>query len=118
VAPYLDLGLPVLIGSEPLIPAGLARGAVGSVSGMAAAFPDVVRDALDDPSTKNEARLQDLRAALEASGQFIPAAKHLLGIRGVPVGPGMRAPLRRLRADEQARLQTDAGVFLGAASPA
>ena len=118
VDPYLDLGLPVLIGSEPLIPAGLARGAIGSVSGMAAAFPDVVRAALDDPSAENETRLRDLRAALEASGQFIAAAKHALGIRGVTVGPAMRAPLRRLNADEQLQLEAAVSAFIGAASRA
>jgi dihydrodipicolinate synthase/N-acetylneuraminate lyase len=112
VAPYLDLGLPVLIGSEPLIPAGLARGAVGSVSGMAAAFPDVVRAALDDPSAANEQRLRNLRSALEASGQFVAAAKHVLSIRDVPVGPGMRAPLRQLRQDERERLEDDVAAFL------
>jgi dihydrodipicolinate synthase/N-acetylneuraminate lyase len=118
VAPYLDLGLPVLIGSEPLIPAGLARGAIGSVSGMAAAFPDVVRAALDEPSAQNQTRLRDLRAALEASGQFIAAAKHALGMRGVAVGPAMRAPLRRLNADEQTRFEAAASAFIGAAATA
>jgi len=95
VEPYLDLGLPVLIGNEPLIPAGLARGAIGSVSGMAAAFPDVVRAALDHPEDAAE-RLSAVRVAMEASGQFIAAAKHVIGRRGVPVDRGMRAPLRRL----------------------
>jgi len=105
VEPYLDLGLPVLIGSEPLIPAGLARGAIGSVSGMAAAFPDVVRGALDQPEGAAE-RLSAVRGAMEASGQFIAAAKHALGLRGVPVGPGMRAPLRALTTAEAAELET------------
>lgn len=105
VAPYLDLGLPVLIGSEPLIPAGMAAGAIGAVSGMAAAFPDVVRAALDDPTPATEIRLREVRAALEASGQFIAAAKWMLGRRGVSVGPGMRAPLRRLAPDEAATLE-------------
>jgi dihydrodipicolinate synthase/N-acetylneuraminate lyase len=118
VAPYLDLGLPVLIGSEPLIPAGLARGAVGSVSGMAAVFPDVVRAALDDPSAVNAERLRALRAGLEASGQFIAAAKHLLGVRGAPVGPGMRAPLRQLHQDERQRLEDDVAAFLGSPTAA
>jgi dihydrodipicolinate synthase/N-acetylneuraminate lyase len=112
VEPYLDLGLPVMIGNEPLIPAGLARGAVGSVSGMAAAFPDVVRASLDDPSAANEDRLRSLRGALEASGQFIAAAKQVLGVRGVPVGAGMRAPLRRLTTDERDRLEVDVAAFL------
>ena len=57
VEPYLELGLPVLIGNEPLIPAGLAGGAIGTVSGMAAAFPEVVRRALDDPSPEAGDRL-------------------------------------------------------------
>ena len=106
VEPYLDLGLPVLIGSEPLIPVGLAGGAIGSVSGMAAAFPDVVRQALDQPEGAAE-RLSSLRRAMEASGQFIAAAKHALGVRGVPVGPAMRAPLRAL-TDAEASALTDA----------
>jgi dihydrodipicolinate synthase/N-acetylneuraminate lyase len=105
VEPYLELGLPVLIGSEPLIPAGLARGAIGSVSGMAAAFPDVVREALDHPAD-GAADLAALRDAMDAHG-LIGAAKHLLGVRGVAVGPGMRPPLRRL-TDAEAQALTDA----------
>ena len=38
VEPYLELGLPVLIGNEPLLPAGIARGAIGTVSGMITTF--------------------------------------------------------------------------------
>ncbi|MDQ4036186.1 MAG: dihydrodipicolinate synthase family protein [Chloroflexota bacterium] len=105
VEPYLELGLPVLIGSEPLIAAGLAHGAIGTVSGMAAAFPDVVREALDAGDEAAMGRLRELRGALEASGQFIAAAKHLLGLRGIPVTPGMRAPLRRLSPDEAQHLE-------------
>lgn len=105
VAPYMDLGLPVLIGNEPLIPTGLRAGAIGSVSGMGAAFPEVVRAALDDPSADNEARLASVRAAMEASGQFIAAAKHVLALRGVLVGPDVRAPLRRLTPQEAEALE-------------
>ena len=112
VEPYLDLGLPVLIGNEPLIPAGVARGAVGTVSGMAAAFPDVVREALDAADDDAGSRLAELRAAMEASGQFIAAAKHVLGTRGVPVSAGMRAPLRPLTADEAAGLEKAVAGFL------
>jgi N-acetylneuraminate lyase len=102
VAPYLELGLPVLIGNEPLIAAGLARGALGTVSGMSAAFPDVVRAALDAGDEAAMDRLRAVRGAMEASGQFIAAAKHALGRRSVPVGSGMRAPLRSL-TDAEAR---------------
>ena len=119
IEPYLGLGLPVLIGSEPLIPAGLARGALGAVSGMAAAFPDVVRAALDDPGDGATARLASLRTTLEASGQFIAAAKHVLGMRGVPVGSSMRAPLRRMHAGEAAALERaidELGILSAAAA--
>jgi dihydrodipicolinate synthase/N-acetylneuraminate lyase len=114
VEPYLELGLPVLIGSEPLITAGVARGALGTVSGMASAFPDVVRTGLDAADEDASRRLRSLRDAMEASGQFIAAAKHVLGARGVSVGPGMRAPLRRLTADEAAALDAAVAAFLPA----
>jgi 4-hydroxy-tetrahydrodipicolinate synthase len=112
VAPYLELGLPVLIGNEPLIADGLAGGAIGSVSGMSAAFPDVVREALDAGDDAAMARLRGVRAAMEASGQFIAAAKHVLGMRGVPVTAGMRAPLRSLSAEEAADLESAVAAFL------
>lgn len=103
VLPYLDLGLPVLIGSEPLIPPAMARGAVGSVSGLASAFPDVVRGALDQPDDAAEARLKALRSMMEAQ-PFIAAAKHMLARRGVPIQPDMRRPMRPLTTDEASAL--------------
>ena len=115
VEPYLDLGLPVLIGNEPLIPQGLGRGAIGTVSGMSAAFPDVVRAGLDDA---DGSRLAELRRVLEASGQFIAAAKHVLGLRGVPVRPDMRAPLRGLTPQERAALEGAVEPFMPVGRPA
>jgi dihydrodipicolinate synthase/N-acetylneuraminate lyase len=112
VAPYLELGLPVLIGNEPLIPAGLAAGALGTVSGMAAAFPEIVRQALDDPTPDAADRLHRVRAIMEASGQFIAAAKSVLGVRGVPVRPDMRAPLRPLSSAEKSALEAGAAEIL------
>jgi dihydrodipicolinate synthase/N-acetylneuraminate lyase len=103
VEPYLGLDLPVLVGSEPLIPRAVGRGAAGSVSGLAAAFPDVVRAALDQPDAAAEGRLADLRTAMEAQ-PFIASAKHVLAQRGMPVLPDMRAPMRPLTADEAAAL--------------
>jgi dihydrodipicolinate synthase/N-acetylneuraminate lyase len=117
VEPYLDLGLPVLIGNEPLIPAGIARGAIGTVSGMAAAFPEVVRAALDDPSDEAGVRLAAVRAVMEAGGQFIAAAKVVLEMRGVPVRSSMRAPLRALHEAERAALERaidDLGILSAA----
>jgi len=90
VEPFLDLGLPVYIGSEPLIPPAMARGALGAVSGLAAAFPDVVRAALDAPDTMAEARLRTLRSAMERH-PFIASVKHVLRRRGGPINPDMRA---------------------------
>ena len=113
VAPYLELGLPVLIGNEPLIGQGLAAGAVGTVSGMASAFPDVVRAGLDAGDAAATDQLARLRAAMEASGQFIAAAKHVLGRRGVPIGPGVRAPMRRLTAPEAGALDEAVGDLIG-----
>lgn len=102
-APYLELGLPVLIGSEPLLPRAMATGATGAVSGLAAAFPDVVRAALDRPDAEAEARLGAVRAAMEAQ-PFIASVKHVLGRRGVPVRPDTRAPLRPLTGEEATSL--------------
>jgi dihydrodipicolinate synthase/N-acetylneuraminate lyase len=81
---------------------------------MASAFPDVVRTGLDAADEDASRRLRSLRDAMEASGQFIAAAKHVLGARGVPVGPGMRAPLRRLTADEATALDAAVADFLPA----
>ncbi len=103
VEPYLDLGLPVLVGSEPLIPAAMTRGAAGAVSGLAAAFPELVRAALDEPDSAAEQRLRDLRGAMEAQ-PFIASVKHVLGRRGIPVRPDMRAPMRPLGEGEIRRL--------------
>ena len=49
VQPYLLEGLDIFIGSEPLLPRGLAEGAAGTVSGLAAAFPEYVADLNRDP---------------------------------------------------------------------
>src|SRR5437899_6995461 len=46
VQPYLLEGLDVYIGAESLIGEGLAAGAAGAVSGLAAAFPEVVVEAV------------------------------------------------------------------------
>ncbi|MEK6190798.1 MAG: dihydrodipicolinate synthase family protein [Chloroflexota bacterium] len=103
VAPYLELGLPVLVGSEPLIVQALAAGAVGAVSGLAAAFPDVVREVLDDPTPFGAGRLDALRGTMEAQ-PFIASVKHVLGRRGVPVRPDVRPPLRPLTGEQIARV--------------
>jgi dihydrodipicolinate synthase/N-acetylneuraminate lyase len=114
--PYLGLGLPVLVGNEPLIPRALQRGAAGSVSALAAAFPDVLRTGLDSPAGAEQA-LIDLRLTMEAV-PFIAAIKHVLGRRGVPVRPDTRAPLRPLSSDEATRLDQSLDQLFAAASTA
>ena len=117
VEPFLDLGLPVFVGSEPLIPAAMARGAVGAVSGLAAAFPEVVRAALDTPDAEAEARLRALRSTMEAQ-PFIASVKHVLRRRQVPINPDMRAPMRGLTEAEATALdvalaELDSPIALG-----
>jgi 4-hydroxy-tetrahydrodipicolinate synthase len=90
VEPYLIDGLDVFIGAESLIERGLERGAVGSVSGLAAAFPEGV-DA-------------ERRAALERF-PYQSALKTIIGLRGVPVRPDVRPPLRALTSEERAELE-------------
>lgn len=104
VRPYLELGLPVYVGSEPLIPRALAAGAAGAVSGIAAAFPDVVRAVVDEPTHHGEERLAELRSALEAQ-PFVSAIKVALTERGVPIRPDVRPPLRQLSEAEEERVR-------------
>ncbi len=90
VEPYLIEGLDVFIGAESLVGEGLARGAAGSVSGLAAAFP--------------EGADHSIRAVLDRY-PFQAALKVVIGLRGVPVREDVRAPLRTLSADERTELE-------------
>ena len=83
---------------------------------MAAAFPDVVRSALDAADEPAMDGLRELRGAMEAGGQFIAAAKHALGRRGVPIRTDMRAPLRPLTAVEAEAFEAAADALPGAGS--
>jgi dihydrodipicolinate synthase/N-acetylneuraminate lyase len=109
VAPYLVEGLDVFVGAEALIAQGLAAGAAGSVSGLAASFPDAVVPLVRDPSPEEAERVGALRASLQRQ-PFHAALKTALGLRGVPVGPDVRPPLRGLRDDERAAV---AGIVAG-----
>jgi dihydrodipicolinate synthase/N-acetylneuraminate lyase len=105
VIPFLQLGLPVLVGNEPLIPQALHAGAAGSVSGLASAFPDRVAAVLRQPTEEGAGLLRELRDRLGTS-DFIASLKVVLGHRGVPVQPDVRAPLRPLRGERAAQLAT------------
>jgi dihydrodipicolinate synthase/N-acetylneuraminate lyase len=89
VEPYLIDGLDVFIGAETLVPRGLELGAAGSVSGLAAAFPEGGAEK---------------RAVLDRF-PFQSALKTVLGLRGLPVRPDVRAPLRTLSPEERAELE-------------
>lgn len=89
VEPYMIEGLDVFIGAEALVEEGLERGAAGSVSGLAAAFPEGGAEK---------------RKALERF-PFQAALKAVLGLRGVPVREDVRAPLRTLSQDERSELE-------------
>jgi len=100
VAPYLLDGLDVFIGAEALLERGLAAGAAGAVSGLASCFPDAVVPLVRDRT----AEAQETATALRASLQRLPfhaAAKTALGLRGVPLEPEVRAPLRGLTGAER-----------------
>ena len=108
-APYLLEGLDVFVGPEALIPQGLAAGAVGAVSALGSAFPELVANAVRNPDA---ADLGPVRAALERF-PLQAAAKVVVARRGVPIGPDVRRPLRRLTDEERSELE----AWLESSSP-
>src|SRR5207247_7847421 len=64
VKPYLLDGLDVFIGYEPLVLEGLAAGAVGAVSGLASAWPEVTAELVHRKSDAAGARVNALREGL------------------------------------------------------
>jgi dihydrodipicolinate synthase/N-acetylneuraminate lyase len=101
--PYLIEGLDVFVGPESLIHQGLAGGAVGAVSALATAFPELVLEAVRSRSAEATARVGELRAAIEGFPRHA-ALKHVLRTRGVAINPDVRAPLRGLTDAERGRL--------------
>jgi dihydrodipicolinate synthase/N-acetylneuraminate lyase len=103
VEPYLLAGLDIFIGAEALLERGLAAGAAGAVSGLASCFPDAVVPVVRDRTAEAQEKAADLRASLQRL-PFHAAAKAVLGLRGVPIGPDVRAPLRGLTDSERAEV--------------
>ena len=99
---YLDVGLDVFVGPEAFIGRGLDRGAVGAVSALGSAFPELVARAVRERSDE----LSALRETIERFPRHA-ALKHVVRRRGVPIQEDVRAPLRALTADE-ARALDDA----------
>jgi dihydrodipicolinate synthase/N-acetylneuraminate lyase len=104
VRPYLLERLDVFIGAEVLVADGLAAGAAGAVSALASAFPERVAEVVRAPTAEGAAALGELRAGLERFPRHA-ALKAVVGLRGVPVGADVRAPLRQLTADERGELE-------------
>ena len=110
--PYLLDGLRVFVGPEGLISRGMAAGAVGAVSGLAAAFPEAVVAVVRNPTAEAAQRIGELRASVNRF-PFQAALKHVLVRRGVPMLEDCRRPLRALSGAEAAeidRLVEELGV--------
>jgi dihydrodipicolinate synthase/N-acetylneuraminate lyase len=103
-APYLVEGLDVFVGPEALIFDGIRAGAVGAVSGLAAAYPDRVAAVVREPSEAGAIELGELRAAVERFPRHA-ALKFILGLRGVPIREDVRRPLRQLSDGEREELR-------------
>ena len=103
VEPYLALGVDVFIGSEPLVLDGLAAGAVGCVSGLAAAFPDITASLVHERRPEAHEQVCRLRDQL-AGVPFHAALKQVLVARDVPIAPDVRPPLRGLTEAERDRV--------------
>ena len=103
-APYLVEGLDVFVGPEALIFDGIRAGAVGAVSGLAAAYPDRVAAVVREPTEAGAIELGELRAAVERFPRHA-ALKFVLGLRGIPVREDVRRPLRQLSDGEREELR-------------
>lgn len=101
VKPYLELGgLDVFVGSEPLVLQGMARGAVGAVSGLATAFPRIVSALVHERSERGHEQVSVLRDRLRHI-PFHAALKEVLVARDVLMSADVRAPLRGLTHAER-----------------
>jgi dihydrodipicolinate synthase/N-acetylneuraminate lyase len=109
--PYLIDGLKIFVGPEALIHRGMAAGAVGAVSGLAAAFPEAVAEVVRQPTEEGARRLGEIRDAVQRF-PFQAALKHLLVRRGVPMEDHCRMPLRGLSPTEKAQLDSLADELL------
>ena len=101
--PYLIEGLDIFVGPESLIAQGMAGGAVGAVSALATAFPELVLEAVRSRSGEATERVGELRVEIERFPRHA-ALKHVLRARGVPIQEDVRPPLRGLTTEERDRL--------------
>jgi dihydrodipicolinate synthase/N-acetylneuraminate lyase len=100
VSPYMLEGLDVYVGAEALIGEGLGAGVAGAVSGLAAAFPEVVVAAVQ---SGDSTAAGELRTVVERYPRHA-ALKAVVAARGVPMREDVRRPLRQLTDDERREL--------------
>jgi dihydrodipicolinate synthase/N-acetylneuraminate lyase len=101
VEPYLAIDeMDVFVGNEPLILEGMERGAVGAVSGLAAAFPAITAGLVHDRSAHAHDQVLRLRTGLQGI-PFHAALKEVLVAADVLTSADVRAPLRGLTDDER-----------------
>jgi dihydrodipicolinate synthase/N-acetylneuraminate lyase len=102
--PYLLDGLDIFCGPETLISQALAGGAIGVISALASALPELVVTAVREGTPEATERARAARMTLERFP--MPAAlKVVCALRGVPIGVDVRAPLRILDAAERGELE-------------
>jgi dihydrodipicolinate synthase/N-acetylneuraminate lyase len=104
---YLIEGLDVFVGYEALIAPARAEGAVGAVSALASAFPEIVAAAVRGEDVDPGA----LRDRIDRFPRHA-ALKHVLVRRGVPIGEDVRLPLRGLTGAERAELDAELDAVL------
>jgi dihydrodipicolinate synthase/N-acetylneuraminate lyase len=101
VEPYLAVdGMHVFIGSEPLVVQGMRAGAIGAVSGLASAFPEITAALVHEGSERANEQVVKLRSGLQGI-PFHAALKEVLVARDVLTSGDVRAPLRGLTDDER-----------------
>ena len=111
--PYLLDDLDIFCGPESLISRALAGGAIGVISALASAFPELVVTAVREATPEATERARAARMTLERFP--MPAAlKTVCALRGVPIGVDVRAPLRILDLDERSELEHAVRGLLGA----
>jgi len=101
VEPYLAVeGMDLFIGSEPLVLRGIRAGAVGAVSGLATAFPEIVAALVHERSERSHTQVSRLRERLR-NIPFHAALKEILVARSVLTNADVRPPLRGLTPSER-----------------
>jgi len=81
----------------------MEHGAVGAVSALATAFPELVAESVRRPGGEAAARVGEVRATIDRFPRHA-ALKRVLALRGVPMREDVRRPLRGLTQQERAEL--------------